>query len=475
MGVRIQNGIGYGKAAMIIDKSAAVAAPVTEQTLPIQQTALKNYAAMGYMPWGDSNALPITMLKSLEGCGILNSIVKSQSRLALGDGVLWAYTRKDITGKTIVEEIVDEAEILEFMEDNNHYMNEWSWMEDLIGFNHGVMRMVFNSEKKRKIVSFRRDDITELRYEPMDDSGIINNIFLNADWARIQDIKDSLVLKVPLVNPNYPIKSLENYAGSNINQVALTFKTSTWAKKYYPLARWQPSQDWINIDMKIPRMKDQMFEHNFRPRYQVTIFEQFWEKRFDGDGATTNWADYTDAEREALRQKVYDDIDAHLAGVDNHGKAIYVGGWLDQASGKTFSEIEIKAIDDLIKEGEMLPESATATSEIAFGMMYNPAIIGASLPSGPYTNSQGGSNVRESVTVQILIHEPERQLICRNYNIIKRFNEWDKTYAKPKLQLEPIMPTTILTTLDTGGGTAPAIPGASIDKPAAPPSNNQQP
>ena len=473
----MKNGIGFGKAAAIIDKSAVAGAAGSdiEQNLAIQQTTVTNYTSMGYMPWGDSNAMPTTMLKSLEGCGILNSIVKSQSRLALGEGVLWAYTRKDNTGKTIVEEIVDEAEISDFMEDNNHYMQEWAWMEDLIGFNHGAMRCVFNSEKKRKIVSFRRDDITELRYEPMNENGEIKKIFLCADWSRVSGVKDKLVIPVPLVDANQPVKSLQAYADAKVNQVAVTFKSPTWNKKYYPMGSWQPSQDWINIDMKIPRMKDQMFEHNFRPRYQVTIFEEFWQKRFDGDGNTTNWADYTDKEREDLRQKVYDDIDAHLAGVDNHGKAIYVGGWYDTATGKSYSEIEIKAIDDLIKEGEMLPESATATSEIAFGMKYNPAIIGASLPSGPYTNSQGGSNVRESVTVQILIHEPERQLICRNYNLIKRFNEWDKTYAKDKLRLEPIMPTTILTTLDTGGGTAPAIPGGKPGEnnlPAQP--NNQK-
>jgi|GEM_PF-2845786 len=463
MSVRIINGVGFGKSAVIIDKavSATVNTPVAEQNAPIKETTTLNILSLPYIPWGADNRTPLTMLQSLEGCGILNSIVKSQARMALGGGVQWAYTTKNKDGSTVVEEIPSIPEIDEFMEDNNHYFHEWGWMEDLKGYNNGAARYVLNSEKKPKIVSFQRDDISELRYAKMDDNGLSNSIFLCAEWDRVTNAEDKRVIKVPLINSNQPIKSITDYAAAGEKQLAITFKPPTWNKKYYPMGAWQTVQDWINIERKIPKMKDAMFDHNFRPRYQVTIFEQFWENRFNGDGDSKNWEDYTDKEREALRQKIYDGIDEHLTGVANHGKAIYVGGWYDMATGKSFSEIDIKAIDDLIKEGDMLPESATAISVIAFAMMYNPSIIGASLPSGPYTNSQGGSNVRESVTVQILIHEPERQLILRNYNIIKRFNEWDKQYVKSGLKLEPIMPTTILTTLDTGGGTKPAIPGGT--------------
>jgi len=466
MSVRIINGIGFGKNAVIVDKSVSApkGTPTAETNSPIQQTTTKDYTVQPYMPWGIDNKMPLTMLQSLEGCGILNSIVKGQARMATGGGVQWAYTRKDKKGQTIVEDIPVISELDEFMEDNNHFWQEWAWMEDLKGYSHGATRFVLNNEQSPKIASFKRDDITELRYGKMDKAGVIDKIFLCAEWDKVYSSKDERIIEVPLINADQPIKSLQDFAKAGKKQLAFTFKGPTWNKKYYPIGAWQTVQDWINIERKIPKMKDAMFDHNFRPRYQVTIFERFWENRFNGDGNETNWGDYTDKQKEDKRQAVYDDIDDHLAGVDNHGKAIYVSGWVDEATGKTYSEIEIKPIDDLIKEGDMLPESATAISVIAFAMMYNPAIIGASLPSGPYTNSQGGSNVRESVTVQILIHEPERQLVLRNYNIIKRFNEWDKSYVKPGLKLEPIMPTTILTTLDTGGGTKPAIPGGAPAK-----------
>lgn len=447
--VEYRNGIGYGKHAVIYDQSLLPAAPAAK---PIEETTILTLSAFAYVPWGPQNTDPIKMVEDIEGCDILNSIVNSQARLALGQGVLWGYTRRDKDGSLIVDDIPVIPEIDDFMEENNHYFQEHGWMKDLIGFNHQVMRFVLNKGKD-KIVLFQRDDITELRYEKMNNMGIPENVYLCAQWEKAPTLSDPRVLKFPLLNPNYPLTDLRDKAPS-ASEFVMTNKAPTWHKKYYPRGDWQSSQDWIDINKKIPKMKAAMFTHNFRPRYQVTILQQFWENRYENDVNGKSWQDYTDAEKDAIRQSVYDDIDKHLGGVENHGKAVFVDGYYDQATGKTYSEIEIKPIDDAIKEGNMLPDSAAANSQIAFGMKYNPAIIGASLPSGPYTNAQGGSNVRESVTVQILIHEPERQMICRNYNLVKRFNGWDKTYPKPNLKLEPIIPTTILTTLDTGSGTS---------------------
>jgi hypothetical protein len=466
MSVRILDGIGFGRHAVIRDEAATTAPPAAQPASPLKETTVTSFNAFPYIPWGGDNREPLQMIKDIESVGILNSIVHSQARLALGQGVIWAYTKYDKSGAIIIDDIPVIPEIDDFMEDNNHYFHEHAWMDDLIAFNQGVGRFVLNKGRD-KIVLFQRDDVSELRCAKMNDGGISEYIYLCAEWDKVAGVDDARVLKVPLLNPNSILQDLRDRAQNGTDSTfAIRMVNPTWNKKYYPRANWQSSNDWVKILMKIPKMKDAMFDHNFRPRYQVTIYKSFWENRFQGDNDDKTWADYTYEEQDGIRQKVYDSIDEHLGGVDNHGKAIFVDGFYDEATGKTYSEIEIKPIEDLIKEGDMLPDSAAGNSEVSFACMYNPSIVGASLPSGPYTNSQGGSNVRESITVQILIHEPERQMICRNYNIINRFNGWDKTYAKDGLRLSPLIPTTILTTLDTGSGTSTGINGG---QPAAAP------
>lgn len=471
-------GIGYGTKSgyMFFDVAAMNGDMTPDPARPIENTTKEETSSQSkdFIPWGNDNKLPLQLLKSIETCGVLEGIIDSQSRFALGEGVLWAYVRRDKGGKMIVEEIADIPEITEFMEENNHYYNEYAWMRDQIGMANGMVRFMLNNERSA-IATYQRDDITEMRYQVMqmegERKGSIDNVFLCAQWDKITDVNDKSVVKVRLLDEKSPLSHLRELKEKTKEvEFALTFKKPGWNKKYYPLPHWYAAKKWVDIAEKIPVMKAAMYEHNFRPRYMVVIYEQFWDSRFQGDeeGNTKSWAEYTDEEREAKRQEVYDEIDQHLTGAENHGKALFVGGWIDPATGNKFSEIEITPIDDFIKEGAMLPDSAAANSEIAFSMRYNPAILGASLPSGPYTNSQGGSNVREAASLQIITLEPERMAIRRVYNIIKKFNGWDQKHAKPGLNLEPVMMNTILTTLDTGAGSKSVMLGAD-------PGNNKQP
>jgi len=88
-------------------------------------------------------------------------------------------------------------------------------------------------------------------------------------------------------------------------------------------------------------------------------------------------------------------------------------------------------------------------------MLFNLAIVGGNQASGLYESSQGGSNVRESILMQIIIRELERMYVRKVYNIIKRYNGWDVRHPG----LEFVIPATVLTTLDTGGSSKPVMTG----------------
>jgi hypothetical protein len=86
-------------------------------------------------------------------------------------------------------------------------------------------------------------------------------------------------------------------------------------------------------------------------------------------------------------------------------------------------------------------------------MLWNNALTGGNQASGLYEQSQGGSNVRESFLMQVLIHVFERELI--NYLLwpVAEINGWTTKYPN----FEWVIPATILTTTDTGGSTKPTM------------------
>jgi hypothetical protein len=126
-----------------------------------------------------------------------------------------------------------------------------------------------------------------------------------------------------------------------------------------------------------------------------------------------------------------------------------------------------------LTDGKLLPDSGAANSEILFALMINPALMGAGNPGGKaYGDTSGGSNVRESFLVQIMIMEAERRLNASVFNVIKKFNGWSERLEKkptvvPMVGAGPVTPqsrivtprlvfrhpTGLLTTLDTGKST----------------------
>ena len=470
--VLIKKGIGYGESSRsaFIDM-AAVSGTVAYDTKPFPETKPdpSTDRSTVWAKWGSNNLLPQDMTNDIETCGILNSIIDGKARFAINNGILPALVHYEKNGQMVIDDIIIESEIDEFLEDNNHFFHCFGWMKDQCGFANSVARLGL-TRNKTKIGIFQRDDITEMRYEKMNqETGIIERIFLSAEWKRVgNNINDNRIQKIPLLSWNNPLHDLRERVkgGSNHLHYALTNKYPSWGKKYYATPLWYAAMKWVKIAQGVPEMKAAMFEHNFRPKYMVVISEKFWQNKFNKtDTESKNWEDYTEEERDKKKQEVFDDIDKHLAGNENAYKTIFVDGWYDQQTGKVIPEIQIIAIEDPTKAGELLPDSAAANSEIAFAMLFNPAIMGASMPSGPYTNSQGGSNVRESTLIQVIIHELERQNVRRIFNVIKRFNGWDKSVVKnEKQKLEFIIPATIPTTLDTGSNVKPMVTGVSDPK-----------
>lgn len=401
--------------------------------------------------WGTNNLKPQEMIADIETCGILNTIINAGARFGLGEGLDPIIIKRD-GPKKVIDKYVDDPEILNFLEDNNANSHNFGWMQDMLGMGNAVGRFMLNKEGT-KIVQFQRDDISEARFEKKDESGKIKNVYFCAEWDKIADDKDNRIIKVPLLDMNNPLKDLQEKAARGIYEHAFTFRYPSWGKHYYSVPLWYAQYKWVKIAQGVPEMKAAMFQNNMRIKYIVVIYEEYWENAYE------DWNDIDDDEKETRRSQLFDEIDAYLIGGNNAYKTIFVDGKFT-LDGKPQQFIEIKPIEDSTKQGELLPDSAAANSEIAFAMLFNLAIVGGNQASGLYESSQGGSNVRESILMQIIIRELERMYVRKVYNIIKRFNGWDKTYPG----LEFIIPATVLTTLDTGGSSKPVNTGGVDNK-----------
>jgi hypothetical protein len=434
---------------MFIDMEAAIKTADKNEFQPV--IPVNKIPLMPWSSWGTNNLFPQQMTQDIETTGILNSIIDGKARFALCEGPVPAIMERDDKGAKVIKQFINDAEINEFTDSNNLFHQCYGWMRDQIGMANGVARYLLN-KGRNKIVGLAHHDVTEMRLEKKDGAGKINNIWLSADWQQVRGAKDTRnAFTIPLLKPNNPTLDLQNRKHQS-REFSLVFKYPGWGKHYYSAPLWYAAHKWVKIAQGVPEMKSAMFENSMVLKYMVVINEGFWVKRF-GD----SWNDLTEVAQEKKRNDLYDEIDSFLVGSHNAHKSVFVNGYFDKVTGKTWQDIEIKPLDGQSAQGELLPDSAAANSEIAFALLFNPAIIGASMPSGPYSNSQGGSNVRESVLLQVILHELERQNIQRIMNVVKYFNGWDKKFPG----LEFVIPANVLTTLDTGASTKPVTLSAN--------------
>jgi hypothetical protein len=357
-----------------------------------QMKPLMSYRQLSFAPWalwGKDNLMPQKMVADIDCTGILQGIIDGKARFALCEGMVPAIVKRDpATGQRKIESIVEDDEITQFLDTSDHFATSFGWMKDQIGMGSGAARLMLNKDKT-KVAAISRDDFSFLRYEKQNiETGNIDNVYLSAAWQRVVSASnDPLVVKLPLLSQRTPLDDLKQKAGAGVVEHVMTFSHPSWGTLYYPKPLWYAAHKWVKIAQGVPEMKAAMFENTMMVKYLVVIYDEYWTT------AHPDWDELSEDEKENRRVELFDDIEDFLIGAKNANKTLFVDGKRDTVGGHSWQNVEIKVIDNKTLTGEMLPDAAAANSEIAFSLLFNPAIIGASMPSGPYTNSQGGSSV----------------------------------------------------------------------------------
>lgn len=445
MSVIYSKGIGLGtvSGAAYMDLSVDKQATATVVTPP-EVTSMDN---VPWCKWGDDNLQPQGYIKDIESCGVLGSGIDGKARFAIGKGIMPVkITGYNKDGSEIQEPVSKNYEIEDFLEASNIYFQSFAWFKDQIGLNKLDARYVTTRDRK-KISYIQREDPCTVRVGKAETAGKnmgkITKAYLSYQWesAVNYDKAAGKVIEFPLLPTVNTIEYFKQLlaSGKDTNFFYSTFYPS-WNKRYYPKPLWTAAYDWVKIAQGVPKMKAAMFQNNIRLKYMVIIDESYWKRNF------SSWNDpsiYTDAKKEEARQELFDEIEKYLTGAENAYKTIFVNGGFNPATKSEWQDIKVVPITDSTKNGELLPDSAAANSEILFAIMMNPALMGVGEP-GSGMGAGSGSNIREAGLIQVMIQEFERRQVSEIMRIAQRINNWDRDIVWR-------FPGLVLTTLDTGG------------------------
>lgn len=414
-------------------------------------------ASRPYADWGTNNDLPIKMAKDIEECGVLNAGLDAKVRIAIGKGPMpFLLLNIDNEGKEELE-FVGDSEIHDWMELNDSFSLSGNAMYDKFSYGWSPCQVIL-SRNRKKINRVKRTDVVTARLEKKNkQTGLIENLFLCDDWETNPAEGSDYLKKIPILEEGVEYFDLQERTSGF--EFALINRQLRNGRGYYPPTLWYSAKAWVDYIKRIPALKNAMMDNQITVKYLVTISATYWRR------IHTQWDTMTPEKKQEIMDKKLDEIDQYLSGVENQYKSIFTSSYIDPVTKQEIADIKIEVLDDKIKDGKLLPDSAAGNSEVLFALQVNPALVGAGQPGGAYASNAGGSNIREAYLTQLMTLEWERKDNARIYNLVKNFNGWSErleketiiTTATTSRTVKPRLvfryPSGLLTTLDTGKST----------------------
>lgn len=390
--------------------------------------------------WGQANQFPQWAAKLIRETTVLNTGLQYLLFLMMGQGVFGCRVVGVNDDGSEKLEPIDDPRLTSFLESRLARKFMERVLRDYLKFGNGAVQFV-PSLDLRKMEMLNPINALWYRYTEPDAFGSMNAIVSGYWPVTPHDGQYQVIPVLREVDPEGHAEILK-MAGKLDRGFIYPVRDSWSNEEIYGEPRWWPAwiAGWVDIAHLVPAYLKKAYKNQTTWKWHVQIPYSFWDKKFPENSFKTP------EERKTAINKYMDSIEANLLGPDNAEKPLFTNYAVNEMNGRIEEEWKIKPLENKYAGNENLVTSSAANSEILFALMVNPNVMGAGMPGGAYAMNQGGSNIREAFLVNIANAWKDRQALLDPLELYIRMN------GLPECQLR--YRSTILTTLDTGAGTA---------------------
>lgn len=376
-----------------------------------------------YIPWGVDNHMPYDILDQIEEDETINTCQQHNIKNCYAAGLEY------VVPETADKAIKDGVE--QFLMRNDICSYHLGICTDIKFWQFAVTIITLN-KRGDAIASIRRKEAMYCRFSP-DDGG--RRYVLYANWRdnkQPEDVKRYIMLK-----PNDPIGDLKDYMNgrkSGGSEFALVTRIPTPDNTYYPIPYYGSlfKGKWYDIKKLIALAKYSKLKNAAPLKYLITIADEFWESMFDQAGVTS------DEDKKKLINEKKEEIIKFLTGVENSGRVIFSGSYVDPGTGKEVPHIQITNLEQGKEGGDWETDIQEAINMVCFVMGVHSNLVG-SVPGKSQSNNSG-SDKRELYMIAQLLNKPTHDLLLRVHQVVCYINGWKG--VKPECKIMQ------LTTLD---------------------------
>lgn len=386
-----------------------------------------------YVLWGSDNRLPFNLIELIEKDEVMSANKHFNVLTCYGSGI--RFEPCDPNQKP-------QQEVDDFVRRNSFPRLFLELATDMKYFYWCVAVIVLN-KKGDKIVNIRPQEACYCRFEKADADGKIKHVFF-ADFNTSAFGADEYDT-VTLLDEYDPLGELNVLLGrepgpdgqkkerTKERKFAIVCKFPTPANRYYPIPYYAAlfRGSWFDIKQLIGIGKKTKIKNHSGIRYLVNINAKYWEELFAKEKITDT------AKQKERAKKEREDINKFLSGVENSGKTLYSGYYIDP-NGVEVQMIKIQVIDTSKEGGDWSEDIQEASNMLCYADNIHPNLVGATPGKGQQNNS--GSDKRELFTLKQSLEIAYHDIMKLPFDVVAGFNQWN---------VKPVVPMITLTTLDT--------------------------
>lgn len=327
-----------------------------------------------------------------------------------------------------------------------------SLCSDFAWFSIAFPEFVFNRGRTgdkwtSRIAELRFRRAMSCRLEELDETGRVNYIYHNNDWASppINQPADSdkKTKAIPSCSAARAIRELYRLSEKNkkiqdvkkrTNSLIMPVVYPSVDKFYYPEASYTAMfrSHIFDYSMRLIRNKAIAADNDNVWGYVVYVDEIYMKQLYSMRGAKTP------EEQMAVEDELFGNIEQFLGEDCNKGKPLLAFNMRSDDGKIALPSIKIERVEQPKGASETKEELEEIASILFFCMEMHPSIAGATPGK---SRSAGGTETRELFLLKNVRMAPVRHLLLAPLRIVSSFNKWDE-------HLEWEMPYPVLTTLD---------------------------
>jgi hypothetical protein len=466
-------------AAGTFQVSKGTATPVKEM-----QTALK----VAY--WGEDNRFPQNIEQQMAYCGVGKSALDWKAKTLWGSGIIpgkivgyedggikEVFDPLDRTKYKNVYSLIEKRSMYRFFLE---YLQDWAWY-----FN--CFPEVILSKDCKTITGLVHQESNDCRFKQMNDKGVIDTVYLSKLWgasrdqyakfdpkkgmsglitnpARINEVDNIYVKALDCIDMYDPLNSLKaigdkqkNKKGDALRSAILPVNYPSPNKTYYQVPYWDGARlsGWVEIAVKIPSLLKQLYNKAFRIKYHIEVPETYFDKLYGAE----KWQGMDENKQREARIKLLKEMDKFLTNTDDDSLKSFISFFdVDPIDKKESGRVKITAVEDKTSIDKELLASSAANIEILMAMQVHPTQFSAGMTGSMYRSGGGsGSDIRESDLVNTSKLHLERNVLLEPLYLIRDYNREIGGIAEWEEDIVFRIKDTVLTTLDTGKGTAKTV------------------